>query len=79
MPWTPAFHTRQPEDPEVFHDDSACPAGQAIAIGNGRLRCAVCSTLRAERQPFPSAAEGRAGSPVTSALGGGPETTAPRP
>jgi hypothetical protein len=57
MPWTPAFHARQPETPPVFHDNSACPEGQKIeprdrrhGIGNSAVRCPICAELRKKGQ-----------------------------
>jgi hypothetical protein len=54
MAWTPAFHTRQLEEPKVFHDRTTCPVGQKIrpkdllaGVGNGRRRCAACAALKA--------------------------------
>jgi len=52
MPWTPPFHTEEPETPEVYHDNSVCPDGQRIknpvSGDDGRRRCLVCQELAAE-------------------------------
>jgi hypothetical protein len=43
------FHTTEPEDPEVYHDDSECPYGknikpEHIAYGiDGRDKCSWCA------------------------------------
>jgi hypothetical protein len=48
MAKVPACHTTEPEIPEVYHDDSACPHGQRIkpehlAYGTGgRDLCSRC-------------------------------------
>jgi hypothetical protein len=54
MAWTPAFHTRQLEEPKVFHDRTGCPVGRKIAprdfragVGDGRRRCELCAALKA--------------------------------
>jgi hypothetical protein len=48
----PAFHTSEPETPEVYHDDDECHAGKQIlpehrvdGKGVGRRRCEVCDGL----------------------------------
>jgi hypothetical protein len=53
MPWMPAFHTSQREEPMVFHDNSACLVGQKVApghrregVGMRRVRCQVCADLK---------------------------------
>ena len=44
----PTFHTTEPEDPEVYHDDDECPYGKNIksehrAYGTGgRDKCSWC-------------------------------------
>ena len=49
MSKVPAYHTTEPETPEVYHDDSACPRGQSIkaehlAYGtDGRRLCSWCA------------------------------------
>jgi hypothetical protein len=54
MPWTSPFHTDEPETPQVYHDNSACPDGKRIKnpiLGkDGRRRCYECDKLAAEGQ-----------------------------
>jgi hypothetical protein len=43
------FHTSEPEDPERYHDNSACPYGQNIKPEHkvsgtgGRKKCSWCA------------------------------------
>jgi hypothetical protein len=57
VPRCPAFHTLEPEDPEVYHDNSACWEGEKIkpehhvdGYGVGRRICEVCDELNAKGQ-----------------------------
>ena len=44
----PAYHSKNPSDPDVYHDHSDCPTGQQIPSYNklpgtgGFRRCAQC-------------------------------------
>jgi hypothetical protein len=55
MPPCPAFHTSEPETPEVYHNNSACHEGKQIlpqhkvaGQGVGRRLCEVCADLNAQ-------------------------------
>lgn len=54
MPKTLPFYSKNPEDPQVYHDNSACYEGQKIKQENrvsgdgGRQKCEVCKKLDAE-------------------------------
>jgi hypothetical protein len=49
MAKVPPFHTSEPEDPEVYHDNSDCPHGQRIKPWHrvngtgGRKKCSWCA------------------------------------
>jgi hypothetical protein len=46
-----AFHTKTPEEPQVYHDNNECDEGKKIKPENrvpgtgGRRQCEVCSDL----------------------------------
>lgn len=48
MPKTSPFYSKNPEDPKVYHDNSACSQGQKIKPENklygtdGRQKCEFC-------------------------------------